>query len=111
MNKSELTELETNIMNNINRLLNETNKSRKNLSDYLGVSYVTVSRYCLGNNTPKIDVLVKIAKYFNVSIYDLVGVIPEGTQIPLSDEEISLVTSYRQKNDDIKGIVRKILDI
>lgn len=63
-------------MNNLNTPLKTTDGSRQDFSDYLGVSYTSVTKYCLGINTPKVDNLVTICKYFNISMYQLIGVIP-----------------------------------
>lgn len=61
-------------MNNLNTPLKTTDGSRQDFSDYLGVFYTSVTKYCLEINTPKVDNLVTICKYFNISMYQLIGV-------------------------------------
>lgn len=55
--------------------LREENKLlQKQLAVELGVSQVTIARWESGNREPSIDMLIKIAKFFSVSIDYLVGV-------------------------------------
>lgn len=46
----------------IHRLLNKNGLSQRALSEMVGVTEVTISRYIRGNRTPKGPVIAKIAK-------------------------------------------------
>lgn len=109
--KFGLNDLESNIMNNINKLLDETKRERKELANYLGVTYTTVTRYCLGVNSPRIDTLVKICEFFGASIYEIINVESSHNTEIFSKDEIEIIRSYRQKKDEVKEIVKKILDV
>ncbi len=61
-------------------LRKEINLSQKELADKLELNKSQITSYELGDRTPPIDNLIKIANFFNVSLDFLVG---------LNDEEIS----------------------
>lgn len=60
-----------------------TGGSRKKLAEAVGISEATVSHYVRGRVRPSYDVLVRIAKYFNVSLdYLVFGERPASVQSP-----------------------------
>lgn len=56
---------------NLAFLMGELNVSKAKLADRIGVSSKTLSRYLKGENTPKPDVLISIARAFECSVEDL----------------------------------------
>ena len=61
-------------MQDVNRLklvLIEQKKTSKWLSEELGVSPSTVSKWCTNSSQPDIETLARISKLLNVSIEDL----------------------------------------
>jgi transcriptional regulator with XRE-family HTH domain len=61
-------------MQDVNRLklvLVEQKKTSKWLSEELGVSPSTVSKWCTNSSQPDIETLARISKLLNVSIEDL----------------------------------------
>lgn len=58
---------------NLRRLLAERGIKQAKLSDHLGVSKATVSRYFLGQREPNLDNLVRIADFFGVTTDYLLG--------------------------------------
>jgi transcriptional regulator with XRE-family HTH domain len=48
-------------------------KSRKEIADYLGVSLTTISYYETGVNYPAVEILLKLADLYDVSIDYLLG--------------------------------------
>lgn len=57
----------------IKELREERKLLQKQLAIELGVSQVTIARWETGNREPSIDMLIKIAKFFGVSIDYLAG--------------------------------------
>lgn len=54
-------------------LRHQINKSQKEVAEELGIARTKYARYEVGESNPDIDVLVKIADYFNVSLDYLCG--------------------------------------
>lgn len=48
------------------------NKTRQDISDALGISYFTVTSWTNGSKYPRMNKVEQLAKYFDVSISDLV---------------------------------------
>lgn len=59
---------------NLLELMKENNISQTQLAKVLGVKQQTVSRYIIGEREPDIDMIIKIAKYFDVSVDILFGI-------------------------------------
>ncbi len=55
-------------------LLEEKNITQVQFAKEIGVSNVTISRYVTGERRPQIDVAIKMANYFNVSLDYLMGI-------------------------------------
>ena len=64
MSEQELNQV---IANNISFLLQTKGKSQSELADYMNVSQATVSNWCKGIKTPRMDKIDKIAVFFNVN--------------------------------------------
>lgn len=47
--------------------------TQKAVADYIGVSSVVYSRYETGDREPSIDMLIRIADFFEVALDDIVG--------------------------------------
>lgn len=60
-------------LNRIKVVLVEQHKSGKWLSEQLGVSITTISRWCSNTSQPDLHTLNKIAKLLNISIYSLIA--------------------------------------
>lgn len=56
---------------NLTNLLEERNKSQKDLVDFIGVSSSTVSNWCTGQKLPRMDKVQLIANWLGVSNSDL----------------------------------------
>lgn len=55
-------------------LLEEKNITQRELAEKINVTEVTISRYLSGERSPRIEIVNKIADFFNVSIDYLLGV-------------------------------------
>ena len=54
-------------------LLEEKNITQRELAEKINVTEVTISRYLSGERSPRIEIVNKIAEFFNVSIDYLFG--------------------------------------
>ena len=72
----------------IRELRKEKDVSQTTLGKHLGVGKTTISNYETGYSTPDNEVLIKLAKYFNVSVDYLLG--NSETKNPYKEEEHEL---------------------
>lgn len=61
------------IFENIRNLREDNDKKQQELADYLNVKQTTYSKYELGKINIPIEVLIKLADYYGVSIDYIVG--------------------------------------
>lgn len=54
-------------------LMEDFNLNQTDLSKKIGISNVTISRYLTGDRTPRLDVITRLASFFNVSVDYLLG--------------------------------------
>ena len=76
-------------------LMEEIDMSQVALAKRIDISNVTISRYINGERTPRLDIIIKIAKLFNVSTDYLLGITPTKKQKSISgniDNDISEIT-------------------
>ena len=58
----------------LQKIRNEKNMIQKDVADYLNITVTAYQRYEYGTRNPSLDVLIKLANYFNVSTDYLLGV-------------------------------------
>lgn len=58
--------------NNLKRYMKLNDKSRKDISEALGISYYTVTDWVKGTKYPRMDKVEKLAQYFGVLKSDLI---------------------------------------
>ena len=61
------------IYENIRNLREDSDKTQKELADYLNVKQTTYSKYELGKINIPVDVFIKLADYYGVSVDYLLG--------------------------------------
>jgi transcriptional regulator with XRE-family HTH domain len=64
--------MESNNLNRLKVVLAEKNISNKALSEILGVSQATISKWVTNTSQPHLDMLIKISKELDVDLKDLV---------------------------------------
>ncbi len=81
----------------------ERGYTQKNVADYLQISSNVYSRYELEKRQPTIDSLIRIAKFFDVSVDYMLGIsdIPNLAVCPknFSKYEMELITAAREADD------------
>lgn len=92
----------------IDKLLKENGLQQKTLADAIDVSESSISKYRTGERKPKVDVLTKIADYFDVSIdYLLTGVSAEtdiAINIGFNNDEYKKLEELKVLSDKQKYI-------
>ena len=61
------------IYENIRNLREDNDKTQKELADYLNVKQTTYSKYELGKINIPVEVFIKLADYYDVSVDYLLG--------------------------------------
>lgn len=91
--------------NRIRDLREDNSLSQKQIAEILGISWSTVGAYETNSCMPDCDILVKISKYFNVSLDYLLGLVDE--QFPLQRETIIVPDDLSSKSiDSVKDFIR-----
>lgn len=68
-----LTDIRAVFSKNLRTLVTRTGKFRKEVSEDIGVSYSTFSEWCTGKKYPRPESLEALARYFGVSVLELIG--------------------------------------
>lgn len=61
------------VFQNIRNLREDADKTQKELADYLNITQTTYSKYELGKINIPIDVFIRLADYYEVSVDYLLG--------------------------------------
>ncbi len=88
---------------NLNRKMEEAEKTRKDICDALGFSYYTVTDWVKGKKMPRMDKIEKLAKYFGCLISDLIEEKTKYDDISntsLSDYEINIIAMLNKLNKE-----------
>ena len=89
----------------LKQLIDDHNITRKELADQLNVAYSTVGNYINAGREPDIDMLIKIADCFSISVDELVG---HNTSNSISDGETRLLCLFRQLTPENRELLIKI---
>lgn len=61
-----------NFPKNLRRLMERGQYNQADIVNHMGVTSSTVSSWCTGQKYPRADMLERLAKFFNVSVFELV---------------------------------------
>lgn len=86
---------------NLNLLAREKGISQKEICEATDISQATFSKMMHGNRNPSLDTVYKIAKYFDVSIDELVGIKAEKSEF--NKDQLKKELNFANK-------VRKLLE-
>ena len=99
--------------NNLSRLLNERQKSQKEVADAIGVSPQTFNTWIQGIAILRMDKIQLLADYFNIRKTILIDPLEESAEkvISFSSEEESIILAYRKAPDLTKDAVANVLGV
>lgn len=80
------------VSNNLKILRNKKTVSQQEIADYLKITRQAYSFYENGKRQPDYETLLKLAKYFNVSVDELLGDLDEN-----SDENLVILNRNAKK--------------
>lgn len=84
---------------NLNYYLKSSGKMQRELADYVGAKYTTVSGWTRGVSYPRADAMEKIANFFGIPTTQLIGEREQKKISYLSADEHELITLYRGADD------------
>ena len=99
-----------NIAENIKRLRMENSLTQAELADDLSVSPQAISRWEKGQAYPDIELLVKVADYFNVTVDELMGRKEEATN-SLTKKYQSLYAQYYNGGAKDENMLMQLCDM
>jgi transcriptional regulator with XRE-family HTH domain len=96
---------------NLNKYMRKYNKSRRDISEALRISYYTVSDWCVGKKYPRMDKVEKLAMFFGIQKSDL---IEDKTEKPApadgyTDEERALIEAFRSLSPADRELFGRLL--
>ena len=99
---------------NLNRLMISHRKSRKDLSDALGISYFTITAWANGTKYPRMDKVEMLANYFGVLKSDLIEEKSNNTSSPIEEPKLTegeemLLQLFRQIPEDAQKMYLEVL--
>ncbi|MDD3919500.1 helix-turn-helix domain-containing protein [Sphingobacterium sp. Mn56C] len=96
-----------NIGERITQLRKQQNLSQDELAKKAGVSRTIIGNYERNTNTPSIEVLIKLAKVFNVSVDFLIG---EGELAALDKDLLKRIEDIEKLDEDTKKHLFFLID-
>lgn len=94
----------------LQELREDRNISRKELAAFLNVSVSTLGMYEQGRREPNIDMLIKLADYFNVSLDFLVGRSADNEERKNMLEALRLKNKINKLPQGYKDIINFMLE-
>ncbi|MCJ7856865.1 helix-turn-helix transcriptional regulator [Lachnospiraceae bacterium NSJ-143] len=100
--------IKENISKNIAKFRKKRGISQKELAEVVGAkNFTTVSSWERGISTPDADTILKLCKYFEISLYDLYDV--ENSDSGMTREQRDLFNLYNQLDEEGKEFIKKLI--
>lgn len=89
----------------LNELLKSRNMYQNDLAQYIGYTTQAVSRWCRGETEPDLEMLTKIANFFNVSTDYLLGNVPYKNNEELKEletlKQLLVKNQFMREDEDL----------
>lgn len=89
------------IMNRIKDMRNESNKTQSQVANYIGISQQSYARYETENLLPASDIILKLARYYNVTTDYLLGNSEQREPSPITEERLLKLGFSKEKVDKL----------
>ena len=99
-------------LNNLRKIRENRNITQVKLATDLEVTQELISRYELGSSFPQVNMLIKLANYFNCSVDYLLGLTECETPIKYlsTNYDANLVAKYHSLSSDNQKVFNKFLN-
>lgn len=94
---------------NLKRYMAINDKSRKDVSEALGISYYTITDWVNGKKYPRMDKVEKLAEYFGVLKSDLIEEKKTTDNDGLSEEEKELLDLFTRVPADSRPMILEMI--
>ena len=101
------------MLQNLKHLRKEAGISQQKLADAIRVSQPSINKYENHNIEPDIQILIRMAEYFNTTVDYLVGRTQErepSAASPMSESERKLLSKYRRLSKEQQRVVDLLLE-
>lgn len=105
-----MTKIENDIIERIESQMKMKGFTQDKLAKCLGIKQYSVSRMLIGKPFPSIDQIILIAANLDCSPQYLLG-LKEETFTELSKDAAKVAHAYNASTDEIKSVVKRILNI
>ena len=99
---------------NLKRLMDKKQVSRKDIADFLGISYFTVSDWVNGKKYPRMDKVELLANYFGVLKSDLIeeqSNVNSLLTVSITKDEQKLLDLFRLVPENQQQMVLQMIEI
>lgn len=97
---------------NLQHYMNEKGKSRKEVSEAIGVSYYTYTDWVKGKKYPRMNMVEKLANYFGILKSDLIEEkAPEHREMQKNNNAIADIVVKLRTDEDFLSVVNKIKEL
>ncbi len=96
------------ITNNLNKYINCSKYSKKELAEFLGVSAPNLTRWTKGDNFPTINLLPRLCELLEISLDQLFGI---SGNVNISEFDSLLLNRYKELSEDQKVMINGALGI
>lgn len=98
----------TTLSKNLKNYIARSGKDRSLIAEEMDVSYSTLTDWVNGNKYPRINNIEKMAKYFGVSVSDLVE---DFEEIKKDNDRLTTVVIKLRTNDELYDVVEKMISL
>lgn len=97
---------------NLKKLRQKFDVTQNQLAEAIGVSQQSINKYENHNVQPDIETLIRMADFFHTSVDYLIGnnKSEDENEFRLSDDEIRLISQYRQLTLSQQESIRMVMD-
>ncbi len=97
---------------NLKRYMELNEKSRKDVSEAIGVSYYTFTDWVNGKKFPRMDKVEKLAQYFGILKSDLIEKrSPEREEMQKKNDTLSNIVAKLRTDDDFLSLVETLYNL
>ena len=93
---------------NLKKFITKSKKDRSEVAAELKISYSTLTDWINGNKYPRINNIERLAKYFGVSISDLVE---DFDEIKKDNDRLATIIVKLRTNKELVNVVEKLLSL